>query len=92
MLKGKITLQEEGKEKKTYEQGGRADVGANVEHEAWIGSAVCLLQEELSERSGLYLCYRRMTGQAARGRRAQRLSMQIYICRVGHSPCVRARG
>ena len=35
-----ITLQEEGKEKKTFRRGDRADVGAKVKHEAWIGPKV----------------------------------------------------
>jgi quercetin dioxygenase-like cupin family protein len=44
VVKGKITLQEEGKKKQTYKKGDRADVGANVEHEAWIGDEVqCLV-------------------------------------------------
>ena len=39
-VRGEITLQEEGKEKKTFKVGDRADVGANVKHEAWIGADV----------------------------------------------------
>jgi hypothetical protein len=42
VVRGEITLQEEGKEKKTFKVGDRADVGANVKHEAWIGSEVLL--------------------------------------------------
>lgn len=42
VLRGEITLQEDGKEKKTYKPGGRADVGANIRHEAWIGQRVCI--------------------------------------------------
>ena len=33
-------MQEEGKDKKTFKPGDRADVGANVKHEAWIGPEV----------------------------------------------------
>jgi hypothetical protein len=40
IVRGEITLREEGKEKKTFKQGDRADVGANVKHEAWIGPQV----------------------------------------------------
>jgi len=40
VVKGEITLQEEGKERKTFKVGDRADVGANVRHEAWIGPQV----------------------------------------------------
>ena len=42
MVRGEITLQEEGKEKKTFKVGDRADVGANVKHEAWVGAEVLL--------------------------------------------------
>jgi len=42
VLRGEITLQEDGKEKKTFKPGDRADVGANVKHEAWIGPEVRL--------------------------------------------------
>jgi len=41
VLRGEITLQEEGQEKRTFKSGDRADVGANVNHEAWIGPEVC---------------------------------------------------
>jgi hypothetical protein len=44
VVRGEITLQEAGKEKKTFKPGDRADVGAAVKHEAWIGPQVSLLQ------------------------------------------------
>jgi len=47
ILGGEITLQEEGKEKVTYRPGDRADVGANIKHEAWIGPEVFLLLDPL---------------------------------------------
>jgi hypothetical protein len=40
VIRGEITLQEQGKEKRTFKEGDRADVGACVKHEAWIGSQV----------------------------------------------------
>ena len=40
ILRGEITLREEGNAMKTFKQGDRVDVGANVKHEAWVGPQV----------------------------------------------------
>jgi quercetin dioxygenase-like cupin family protein len=42
VLKGEIMLQVEGKEKRTYKLGDRADVEVNAHHEAWMEPEVLL--------------------------------------------------
>jgi hypothetical protein len=58
VIRGEITLQEDGKEKKTFKEGDRADVGALVKHEAWMGPQVSDLSKSynLLNQLGMYVC------------------------------------
>jgi hypothetical protein len=58
VIRGEITLQEEGKEKKTFKEGDRADVGARVKHQAWMGPQVSYLSKSvdlLNSLLGMYI-------------------------------------